>query len=55
MAYKKMSAYDKINKRFAKLSGGQSLEDRAKYWQKEKEFILANGGVRGDFCELFYT
>jgi len=37
MAYKKMSAYDKINKRFAKLSGGQSLEDRAKYWQKEKE------------------
>lgn len=37
MAYKKLSAYDKINNRFKKLSGGQSLEDRSKYWQKEKE------------------
>ena len=33
----KMSAYDRINNRFKKLSGGQSLEDRSKYWQKEKE------------------
>ena len=33
----KMSAYDKINNRFKKLSGGQSLEDRSKYWQKQKE------------------
>ena len=33
----KMSAYDRINNRFKKLSGGQSLEDRSRYWQKEKE------------------
>ena len=32
-----MSAYDRINNRFKKLSGGQSLEDRSRYWQKEKE------------------
>ena len=37
MAYKKLSAYDKINNRFKKLSGGQSLEDRAKYWEGQKK------------------
>ena len=31
------SAYDRINDRFKKLSGGQSLEDRAAYYKKEKE------------------
>ena len=33
----KLSAYDKINNRFKKLSGGQSLEDRAAYYKKETE------------------
>ena len=37
MAYKKLSAYDKINNRFKKLSRGQSLEDRAKYWEGQKK------------------
>ena len=31
------SAYDRINDRFKKLSGGQSLEDRAAYYKKETE------------------
>ena len=33
----KLSAYDRINNRFKKLSGGQSLEDRAAYYKKEAE------------------
>ena len=33
----KLSAYDRINNRFKKLSGGQSLEDRAAYYKKETE------------------
>ena len=37
MAYKKLSAYDKINNRFKKLSGGQSLEDRSKYWADQQK------------------
>jgi high-affinity K+ transport system ATPase subunit B len=32
-----MSAYDKINKRFTKLSGGQTLGQRTEYWKKEHE------------------
>jgi hypothetical protein len=37
-----MSAYDRINARFKKLSGGQSLEDRHKYWDnKQKELAQA--------------
>ncbi len=32
-----MSAYNKINSRFKKLSGGQSLEDRQKYWKSESD------------------
>lgn len=32
-----MSAYDRINTRFKKASGGQSLQDRENYWKKEHE------------------
>lgn len=32
-----MSAYDRINARFKKASGGQSLGDRQKYWKSEQE------------------
>ena len=32
-----MSAYDKINARFKKVSGGQSLEDRYKYWDNQQK------------------
>jgi hypothetical protein len=34
-----MNAYDKINSKFKKLSGGQSLGDRQKYWKSEHEKI----------------
>jgi hypothetical protein len=32
-----MSAYDRINARFKKASGGQSLGDRQRYWKSEQE------------------
>jgi hypothetical protein len=32
-----MSAYDRINARFKKASGGQSLEDRQKYWDNQQK------------------
>lgn len=32
-----MNAYDRINARFKKASGGQSLEDRHKYWDNQQK------------------
>jgi hypothetical protein len=34
-----MSAYDRINARFKKASGGQTLGQRADYWKKEHEKV----------------